>query len=149
MNIEVKIDEKYETPKILIYTREYSKRISAIVEKLSNDKVNTIVGFEDGEAFIIKVDNIINLYSEGQKVLATMEDYSGKKTLWVKYRLYELENLLENNFIRISNSEIVNFNKVKSLDFSLSGKIILKYLKGGTSFVSRRYIHKIKKYLNI
>lgn len=68
----------------------------------------------------------------------------------LKFRLYELEKRFAGTqLIRISNSEIVNLQKVESLDFSISGTITLKFDNGEKAFVSRRYIEKIKKYIGM
>ena len=68
----------------------------------------------------------------------------------VKNRLYELENILDKKvFSRISNSEIVNFNLVENIDFKIIGTLILNFKSGNKSYVSRRYIPKIKKFLEI
>lgn len=62
-------------------------------------------------------------------------------------RLYEIENLLDcNSFIRISNSEIINFDKVKNIDFKIIGTLIFNFKSGNKSYSSRRYIPKIKKF---
>ena len=60
-------------------------------------------------------------------------------------RLYELEERLDNRFVRISNSEIVNLKKVKSLDLSFVGTICMELSNGEVSYVSRRYVSKMKK----
>ena len=67
----------------------------------------------------------------------------------VKNNFYELENVLSEKFVRISNSEIVNFSKVQSLDFKIIGTIVLKFYTDRYTYVSRRYVKKIKEYLNI
>ena len=68
----------------------------------------------------------------------------------LKARLYELEErLAKKNFIRISNSEIVNFSKIKNFDLSLAGTITIIFKDGSKTYVSRRYVKKIKQFLGI
>lgn len=146
MDVEVKIDSIYKSPKIVIYTSEITKEISDLVSNLSNDASKLILGFNNGEIFIINPDDVISIYSENQKIFArcTMGVYN------LKNRLYELEkDLPSSTFVRISKSEIVNFNKVASLDTNITGTIILKFINSEKTFVSRRYIEKIKNYLGI
>ena len=52
-------------------------------------------------------------------------------------------------FTRISNSEIVNFNKVQNIDFKILGTLIINFKSGNKSYASRRYIPKIKEFLEI
>ena len=95
---------------------------------------------------MVSSDLIIRIYSEKQRVYA--ETKLGKYIL--HKRLYELEEQLDNRkFVRISNSEIVNIKKIKKLDTSLTGTICM-YLEGEKmTYVSRRYVSKIKKVLGI
>lgn len=51
--------------------------------------------------------------------------------------------------IRISNSEIVNLKKVKNLDLSFVGTICMELSNGDVSYVSRRYVSKIKRLLGL
>ena len=50
-------------------------------------------------------------------------------------------------FVRVSNSEIVNLDRVTALDLTLAGTIKMT-LEGGTvCWVSRRYVRKIRQAL--
>ena len=51
------------------------------------------------------------------------------------------------DFIRISNTDIVNFSKVTKLDMSLTGIVGVSFTNGKEAIVSRRYMSKIKKEL--
>ena len=51
------------------------------------------------------------------------------------------------DFIRISNTDIVNFSKVTKLDMSLTGIVRVNFTNGKDAIVSRRYMSKIKKEL--
>ena len=52
-------------------------------------------------------------------------------------------------FVRISHSEIVNFDKVKKLDLSYNGSIVLSLSDGSITYASRRYMRHIRDYLGI
>ncbi len=54
-----------------------------------------------------------------------------------------------NQFVRISNSEIVNLKKVKNFDLSITGTICVELANDTKTYVSRRYVSKIKKVLGI
>ena len=57
------------------------------------------------------------------------------------------DNILSYSWI--SNSEIVNFNKVENIDFKILGTLIINFKSGNKSYASRRYIPKIKEFLEI
>ncbi|MDE7359910.1 MAG: LytTR family transcriptional regulator, partial [Lachnospiraceae bacterium] len=68
----------------------------------------------------------------------------------LRLRLYEAaERLNPSHFVRISNSESINLNKGKNVDLSFSGTIYVELTNGTTTYVSRRYVSKIKKILGM
>lgn len=145
MNIDVIIDDKYNNSKIVIYTDKMSDEISHIIDMLKSENNSQLYGFIQDKLYFLDSQNIFLIYSENGKIFAKTED----NIYQLKYRLYQLEELLDKNFIRISNSEIINIQKVKSLDFSMLGTIRINFINGTYTFASRRFIKKIKEYLKI
>ena len=73
-----------------------------------------------------------------------------EETYTVRLRLYELEERLDAaRFVRISNGEIVNLDRVTAVDLSLSGTIRMTLDGAVYAYVSRRYMKKIKETLNL
>lgn len=63
-------------------------------------------------------------------------------------KLYELEEVLDkNDFIKISNSCIVNINQVECFDISILGTIVVKLKDDTKENVSKRNIKKVKQML--
>lgn len=146
MQVEIKLEENIDKPKIVIYTNEITDEITELANRLSNTTTRIIVGIKDEKSYLLKPDEVFRFYSENQKVYAACE----KLTFLVKHRLYEIEETFENtSFIRVSNSAIVNVDKISNLEISFNGTMTLKLKNGTTEFASRRYIGKIKKYLGI
>lgn len=149
LKIEIRIDEACAEPRLVIFTREVTPEINELVRKFTDLPAATagyLIGYQDERLEILQPESIIRVYADQQKVFAQTE--AGIYVL--RMRLYEVEEKLSPaHFIRISNAEIVNFRKVKNLDMSLTGTICLNFQTGGKSFVSRRYIGKIKSYLGI
>lgn len=68
----------------------------------------------------------------------------------LRLRLYELEERLDkDDFVRISNSEIINLKRVKGFDLSYTGTICVFFQNDTVTYVSRRYVKKIKQVLGI
>lgn len=87
---------------------------------------------------------IVRIYSENKKVYLRTQ----KHTYEVRDRLYSLEEALrDKGFVRISNSEIVNISVIEKLDMSYTGTIKMYMKNGDETFVSRRYVGKIKDVL--
>ncbi len=146
MQVEIKIDSSYTEPKIVITTAAVTEEINDIVKKLSEDTPQIISGSKEEKIEVIEQDDLIRIYANSGKVLAVTN--KGEYTL--RLRLYEVEKRLNpNQFVRISNSEIVNLKKVNNFDLSFTGTICVKLSNGTVTYVSRRYVSKIKKILGV
>jgi len=86
--------------------------------------------------YIESVDNKTFLYCEGNV-------YESRQ------KLYELEEILSNDFLRISKSVIVNLSKVKSLIPSMSGRLDAILSSGERVVISRQYVGNLKKNFGI
>ena len=146
MKIEFDINEKYQEDKIIICTNKITDELQEFVNKLNNEKNNKIYGYKNDIIFILEENKIETIYSENKKVCIRYENGNIYET---KKRIYEFENNLPNKFVRISNSEIVNFDKVQNLEFKIVGTIILNFYTDRYTYVSRRYVKKIREYLEI
>lgn len=146
MKVEIVIDGRCLEPRAVIYTREITPEINELVQSFSETQPGYLIGYKEEKLEILQPDSILRIYADQQKVFAQTES----DIFSLRLRLYEVEErLYQSHFIRISNSEIVNFRKVKNLDLSLAGTICLYFQTGLKTFVSRRYVGKIKAYLGI
>ncbi len=146
MQIEIKIDESCTEPKMIIITNKVDNEINSIINTLSSTAPELITGFYNDLAEILSPEDIIRIYAEGGKIFASVN----KKEYLLRQRLYELEEqLTKYSFVRISNAEIINLKKVCNFDLSLSGTICVTLSDNTTTYVSRRYVPKIKQVLGI
>ncbi|MEF9945250.1 MAG: LytTR family DNA-binding domain-containing protein [Lachnospiraceae bacterium] len=146
MQIEIKIDPNCKETKIIILADKMTDEVNEIAKKLSKKSPQIIVCMKDDTVKILDQANIFRAYSADKKVFAATN--SGEYI--VRLRLFELEERLDkNDFVRISNSEIINIKKVKNFDLSFAGTICVSLLDGTVTYVSRRYVTKIKQLLGI
>lgn len=144
MEIEVKIDSAYKEPKVIIITDKITDEVKSVMKRISENKKLTV--FSEEEAIIVEADEIIRIYSESKKVYVQ----TNHDTYSIRMRLYELEEkLVSNQFIRISQSELINRNQIVSMDISLTGTIGVLLKSDIKTFASRRYVSKVKKQLGI
>nr|WP_238333980.1 LytTR family DNA-binding domain-containing protein [Companilactobacillus halodurans] len=66
----------------------------------------------------------------------------------IHYRLYELEENLPDNFLRVSKSSILNVDEILSLTSSVTGNLIHFKNTYKTLYVSRRFLKNLKNKLN-
>ncbi|MCI8306574.1 MAG: LytTR family transcriptional regulator [Lachnospiraceae bacterium] len=146
MQVEIKIDKSYPEPHIIIMTGEMTDEVNDIVKKLSEDVPKIISGIKNGKVEVLEQADLIRIYANNGKVFAVTE--RGEYTL--RLRLYELEARLgSRSFVRISNSEIINLKKADSFDLGFTGTICVKMSNGDVTYVSRRFVSKIKKILGV
>lgn len=146
MKIEVKIDENCTETKVIIIAEKMTDEISALMRRLSEETPHGIVGFDGDIVQLLEPSDIIRIYAAVGKVFAV----TAQKEYVLRLRLYEAEERLNGKgFVRISNSEIISIKKAKKFDMSTVGTICVSLSNGDISFVSRRYVSKIKKTLGI
>jgi DNA-binding LytR/AlgR family response regulator len=145
MDIELKVDDKYKGTKIIIETDKIDDKLSRIIDTLKQEEIKIKV-YEEEETYLLNVKDIKSVYSNEKKVFVRTE----QKEFTSRQRLYELEELLpRKDFVRISNSEIINLNKVKSINTKISGTIVITFYDETKTYSSRRYINKIKEALGL
>lgn len=146
MQLEIKIDSSYTEPKIVVMTASMTNEVQAVMKKLSENTPQIITGSRNDKIEVLEPEDLIRIYASSGKVFAVTSN--GEYP--VRLRLYELEERLDaNQFVRISNSEIINLKKVQNFDLSFTGTICVKLSDGTLTYVSRRYVSKIKKILGI
>ena len=146
MQVEIKIDDSCIEPKVIIITDKVNDEINDILNTLSSKTPEVITGFYNDLAEILSPEDIIRIYAAGGKTFASVS----KKEYILRQRLYELEEqLTKHSFVRISNSEIINLDRVTAVDLSLTGTIRMTLDGSVQSYVSRRYVKKIKETLNL
>ena len=146
MQIELKIDSEFKEPKAVIFTDKVTDEITELVRQLSDERSSIIAGFKDDTAELLEHNDIFRIYASNGKVYAE----TANDTFTLRLRLYEAEQRLDNQiFVRISNSEIINLKKVTNFDLSFVGTICVKLSNGTVTYVSRRYVAKIKQILGI
>ena len=146
MKVNVEIDKKYVEPNAVIYANQITEDIKAIVGFLKQENIKGINCLKNEQAFIVKLEEIEKIYALTGKVYLETKD----ETLEVRKRIYELEEILpKRNFLRISNSEIINFDKVKNIELKIYGSLVINFYSGKVTYASRRYIKKIKEFLKI
>lgn len=146
MQVEVKIDSSYLEPKVMILTAAMTEDVHIILNKLSDQEPQILSGSKDHKIEVIDQADLIRIYASAGKVFAVTR----KGEYALRLRLYEIEERLPpQQFVRISNSEIINLKQVNHFDLSLTGTICVKLADGATTYVSRRYVSKLKKILGI
>lgn len=146
MQIEIKIDANCKETKVILVTEKITDDVNALIRKIADETPQILTGFQGDLLEILDQQDIFHIYSSKGKVIAV----TCRGEYLLRLRLYELEERLDKtSFVRISNSEIINLKKVKKFDLSYTGTICVSLTNGTVTYVSRRYVSKIKQVLGI
>lgn len=134
--------DKDEYLHILVHERnEMVEKIESLLGKSGQ----VILGYKDEEVFRLNIVEASCFFTDNNKIYSY---FSNEKYL-LKERLYQIETLLEDSFIRINQGCIVNINQIKKFETSIGGtiKVILK--NGFEDYISRRNLKDVKGRLGI
>ena len=146
MDVELRLEPGRKEPKIVILAGEDTPELRRLAEELSGLALGPVAVWKGEQALRLPQEDFLRFYADGKGVSAQ----TGEEVYSVRLRLYELEERLDpRRFVRISNSEIINLDRVTAVDLSLAGTIRMTLNGSVQSYVSRRYVKKIKETLNL
>lgn len=133
-----------EKQEVIIYTDKITPFVRQIEEFVQQDSTE-ITGEASGEIYKITVNDCCCFVVKEGRVYAATE----KDEYKIKQRLYELENYLSNNFVKINQSCIVNVHKIVKFYAHISGTLCVTLKNGYSDYVSRRQLKNVKRRLKI
>ncbi len=142
MKLSVIIDKERDE-EIIIYTHEKNALISAIEQMVESDL--ELIGYNDTQTVKLNLTDIYCFTVEDNKVYATTQN----EKLRMRCRLYELERLCGDKFIKINQSCIVGITKIERFDASFRGSMKITLKNGYTDYISRRQLKNVKERLGL
>ena len=140
MIIRIEVDNKIKQNEVIIRCGEISEEVKNIQimlrDMLSNKK--RITFYKGDTEYYNSLEEILFFDTEKNGVCAHTIDniYS------VKYKLYELEELLPGYFMRVSKSTILNTNHIYSITRSLSSSSKVEFQNTHKQIYVSRYYYK-------
>lgn len=118
MKLILNINKENKEEKVEITAKENNNKIDQIV-KICNSTDEKILGYTDDSFKVLDENEIYYFNIEDRKIYANTKN----EIYLVKKRLYEVEELLNDNFIKISQSAIINIKHVLKFELSFNGTI--------------------------
>ena len=147
MDVEGKLEPNRREPKVIILAGEITPELEELARQLAGLSLAPLTVWRGDRALLIEQRDFLRFYADGRGISAQTVQ---KEAYAVRLRLYELEERLDRRrFVRISNSEIVNLEHVTALDLSLTGTIRMTLGHSVNTYVSRRYVKRIKEALGL
>ena len=143
MKLRIVIDPNRDE-EIVINAREKSHLVCEIEELVKNYSVD-LIGYTENETIKLDLNDVYCFYTEDNKVFALMENEKYR----LKSRLYQIEENLSDNFVKINQSCIANIKKIDRFKVTVGGSLTVVFKNGYVDFVSRRNLKNVKERLGL
>lgn len=139
MKCKVFIDKNHEE-EVVIYSHQRNSLVEQI-ESLVNSQEIEITGYKEQETVKLDLSEIFCFICEENKIFALTE----KERFRIKLRLYQLEEKLPRNFVKLNQSCIGNIKKIQRFKASFGGSLSVEFKNGYKDYVSRRQLKIVKE----
>ncbi len=145
MKFRIEIDENQIEPEIIVKCKVLSEEIIALQKALGNvnSQGQELVLFKDDTEFFMPADDVIFFETDGRLVNVHTVD----NVYQTKLKLYGIEEMFPNKFMRVSKSALVNIKKIFSLTRGISGSYASFQGTVKTLYISRMYYKDLKEKL--
>ena len=101
--------------------------------------------YKDGREYYFPLDDVLFFETDGEHVYA----HTARDAYRIRYRLYELEELLPSAFVRAAKSAIVNTARVYSVTRNLAASSLVTFADSHKQvYVSRHYYNDVRRRLS-
>ncbi|MBQ9062956.1 MAG: LytTR family transcriptional regulator [Eubacterium sp.] len=109
---------------------------------LRDEQTDALAAYQEDEIRLLELNDVECITADDGKVYAIAD--SGKRYL-LKKRLYEIEESLPPEFIRINKSSIANRKRIRRFTTTISGAVDVEFKSGFKEYVSRRCFADLKR----
>lgn len=143
MKIKFETDDSLDEDEIIVKCRSFDCHIQELKAAIQEvyDSQSKITLYKESTAYYIPLENVLFFETENSHVQAHTE----KDIFQVKYRLYELEEILPGYFIRISKSSILNIRRIYGIDHSFHTPVTIHFQDTHKQVYVSRYYYKSLK----
>lgn len=143
MKLQIVIDSNRDE-EIIVYAHNKSPLVIEIEELVNSHSVD-LIGYTENETVKLSLNDLYCFFTEDNKVYALTENEKYR----LKSRLYQLEENLNNNFVKINQSCIANIKKIDRFKATVGGSLTVIFKNGYVDFVSRRNLKNVKERLGL
>jgi DNA-binding LytR/AlgR family response regulator len=146
MKVRIEVTDDLEEDEVLIRCGRVDESIRKIHQFILDQSKPgpKITFYQQNQEYYFPLETILFFEAEGDHVYAHTSDGA----YLVKYRLYELEQILPRSFVRAAKSAIVNVRQIYSVTRSLTASSLIQF--AGTHkqiYASRYYFGELRQRL--
>ena len=145
MKIKLNIDPSQKEPELIISAPDLTPEVKQLYQLLQAKRSNLeqTEAEKENVSYYLNLSDILFFETDSKVVMA----HTKRNAYQVKYKLYELEDLLGGNFMRVAKSTILNLDKVYAVTRSISNCQIKFEESYKTVYVSRHYYRDLRNRL--
>lgn len=143
MKLKIFIDKNREE-EVIIYCRE-KNHITDCIEELFKEQIPLFLGQNENGYKKLNSNEIFAFTVEDNKIFALVKNDRYR----IKTRLYQLEEILPENYVKINQSSIINLDKIDRFGAGFSGALTVTLKNGFCDYVSRRNLKSVKERLGV
>ena len=146
MKVNLFVSRDVEEPHADIHTNELTDNITKAVAILESEESSDMIAVKKGsDIALLQLDEIFMFRVEDKQVKV----YTQNSEYLIKKPLYQVEETLSGDFVRISKTTIVNLKKVERVAPSLKGMMFIQLKNGLKDNISRKYLPDFKQALDL
>ena len=146
MKVNLFVSRDIEEPHADIHTNELTDNISKAINILESDDQSEMLAVKNGlDITLLELKDIFMFRVENKQVKV----FSENNEYFIKKPLYQVEETLTDDFLRISKTTIINLKKVKRVAPSLRGMMFIELKNGLKDNISRKYLPDFKSALGL
>lgn len=142
MRVRIELDENYTEGEVIIRCATLDAQVQAIQKAVAEITAGRqkFVFYKGETEYYLPLDDVLFFETDGGLINAHTID----NVYQVRYKLYELEEILPGHFMRISKSAILNVNRIYSITRNVSSCAVQFQNTHKQVFVSRFYFKPLK-----
>lgn len=129
----------------IVITCHNKREIFDQIEQLISQENNNLLGYENDDIVMLSISDVSCFISDNNKVFALVNNHK----YLIKKRLYQIEQHLDYNFVKINQSCIANIKQISKFSTSFDGYLEVIFKNGYKDFVSRRELKNVKERIGI
>lgn len=140
MKIRIEMTDGLEEDEVLIRCGRMDESVRKIHRFLLEQSKSElkITFYKQNQEYYFPLEDILFFETTGEHVYA----HTAGDAYMIRYRLYELEQMLPRTFIRVAKSTIVNVSQVYSITRNLTSSSLIRFADSHKQVYASRYYFK-------
>ena len=142
MKLRIEVSDTCTEDEMIIRCSSINEQVQKIQAYLRNLAAPTLTFYKGNQEFYFALERILFFETEGEQVYA----HTGQDAFLVRHRLYELETMLPDVFVRIAKGTIVNTARIYAIHRNLTASSKIQFSETHKHvYVSRHYYKNLKE----